>query len=368
MECESCGRHYGTHRKDCPWCGASAELAHKIEWGIESAEFALESIATQSLVFVEYVWGDAMLAVSGSLRALFIAAPGHDLICSDYSAIEAVVIAELAGEQWRKDVFNTHGKIYEMSASMVTGIPLDDILKFKEETGKHHPTRKQGKVMELACAYGGFVGSMQAFGADEFMSEQEMKDAVLSWRKASPAIVEMWGGQQRNWKTEYYGVEGMAILAISNPGAVFEYRGLKFQRRGDVFYIRLLSGREMAYHRPLLRPSERRQGTYSISYEGWNSNPKNGPMGWIRMDTYGPRLVENVVQATARDLQWHGILALEAAGYPVVLHVYDEDAAEVPEGWGSVEEFETIMSTMPDWAAGWPVRAKGGWRGKRYRK
>jgi DNA polymerase len=107
---------------------------------------------------------------------------------------------------------------------------------------------------------------------------------------------------------------------------------------------------------------------FAISYEGWNTNPKNGPIGWIRIDTYGGRLTENIVQATARDIQWYGMRNLTAAGYPIVLHVYDEDVAEVPEGFGSVEEFERIMSTMPPWAADWPIRANGGWRGKRYRK
>lgn len=384
--CESCERHYGAHLHACPWCGASADVSHKVEWGIESAEWALEAIATQSLDFVEYVWGDAMLAVSGSLRALFIAAFGKELLCSDYSSIEAVVVAELAGEEWRRKVFDTHGKIYEMSAAKISGVPFEDFMVHAGYTpeqlahpewwtlkpandGSHHPLRKKiGKVAELALGYQGWIGSMLAFGADEFMSEGEMKDAILAWRGASPAIVEFWGGQQRDYKTEYYGVEGMAVQAILYPGGVFEYRGHQFQVRGDAMYLRLVSGRELTYHRPRLSASTKRSGTYAISYEGWNSNPKNGAIGWIRMDTWGGRLVENIVQATARDIQWHGILNLEKAGYPIVLHVYDEDIAEVPEGFGSVEEFEAIMAIMPPWAAGWPIRAKGGWRGKRYRK
>lgn len=385
-ECESCERHYGAHLASCPWCGASGGLSHKVEWGIESAEWALESIATQTLDFVEYTWGDAMLAVSGSLRALFIAAEGKDLLCSDYSSIEAVVVAELAGEEWRRKVFQTHGKIYEMSAAKISGVPFEDFMThagYSPEQmqhpewwtlkpasgGSHHPLRKKiGKVAELALGYQGWIGSMLAFGADEFMSEEEMKTAILAWRDASPSIVEFWGGQQRNYRSEYYGVEGMAVQAILYPDTVFEYRGHQFQVRGDALYLRLVSGRELTYHRPRLAPSMKRSGTYAISYEGWNSNPKNGAVGWIRMDTWGGRLVENIVQATARDIQWYGILNLEKAGYPVVLHVYDEDISEVPEGFGSIEEFEAIMAIMPPWAAGWPIRAKGGWRGKRYRK
>jgi DNA polymerase len=382
----NCGRHYGTDRLTCSWCGAEVANSIKVEWGVEAAKDALETIGTKSLTYVEYVWGDAMLAVAGCLRTLFVAAEGYDLMCSDYSSIEAVVLAELAGEQWRKDVFRTHGKIYEMSASQITNIPFEEYMthvgytptqlsqhewwKLKPENkGSHHPTRKTiGKIAELAAGYGGWTGSMKAFGAEEFMTEEEMVKALKAWRNASPSIVEFWGGQERNWKTEYYGVEGMTILAIKHPGHIFEFRGHFFQVRDDVLFIKLLSGREMAYQRPRIGPNSRREGTLAISFEGWNSNPKNGAMGWQRMETYGPRLTENIGQATSRDIQWHGILALEAAGYPIVLHVYDEDIAEVPKGFGSLEEFERVMSAMPPWAAGWPVVAKGGWVGERYRK
>lgn len=198
-----------------------------------------------------------------------------------------------------------------------------------------------------------------------------MKTAILAWRAASPAIVEFWGGQERGrWRNatpELYGVEGMFVAAVLNPGREYEFRGFRFIMRGDCLYLRLLSGRYLSYHRPRLQPSDR--GGLSISYEGWNTNPKNGPPNqWIRMPTWGGRLTENIVQATARDIQWHGMLGLRRAGYPVVLHVYDEDIAEVPEGFGSVSEFEAIMSTMPAWAEGWPIKAQGGWRAKRYSK
>jgi DNA polymerase len=135
--------------------------------------------------------------------------------------------------------------------------------------------------------------------------------------------------------------------------------------------VRLLSGRELCYHGPRLHPSSREYvgaGVLEITYRTWNSNPKYGPVGWVTMQTYGGRLAENIIQATAHDIQRYGIEALEAAGYPIVLHVYDENVAEVPHGFGSIEEFESIMSRMPPWAADWPVRASGGWRGRRYRK
>ncbi|OYW62728.1 MAG: hypothetical protein B7Z31_00210 [Rhodobacterales bacterium 12-65-15] len=386
MECEGCDKHYGTELTTCPWCGASSTFAHKVEWGVECAEDALETFKPRSLDWAEYVWGNSMTALSNSLRALFIAAPGRELICSDYSSIEAVVIAMLAGEQWRIDLFRTHGKIYEMSASKITGIPFAEMMRHAGYTdeqlatnawwtqkpansGCHHPSRKTiGKVAELASGFQGWIGSWLAFGAGEFMSEDEIKSGILAWRAASPAIVELWGGQERNWNPEFYGVEGAFVQALLYPGALYRTHGMDFQMRGDVLFLKLLSGRELTYHRPRLAPSGRRTGTLSISYEGWNSNPKNGPMGWYRMETWGGRLVENIVQATARDIQWHGVLALERAGYPIVLHVYDEDVAEVPVGFGSVEEFERIMGVLPEWCADWPIKANGGWRGKRYRK
>jgi DNA polymerase len=350
------------------------------------AEDALESFKPRSLDWVEYVWGDAMLAISGSLRALFIADDDCDLMCSDYSSIEAVSMAMLSGEQWRIDLFRTHGKVYEMSAAKTIGVPFEEFMRHAGYTdeelaqpewwtrkprtpGSHHPARKTvGKVQELALQYGGWIGSMKAFGAEEFMSEDEMKASILAWRRASPCIVELWGGQERNWNPEMFGVEGAFVQAIQMPGVEFWTHGMRFQMRGDAMYVRLLSGREMTYHRPRLAPSSRRPGTLSISYEGWNTNPKNGPTGWLRRDTYGPKLVENFNQAHCRDIQWYGMLALEAAGYPVVLHVYDEDVVEVPKGFGSVAEVERIMGRMPPWAADWPIKAAGGWRGRRYRK
>ena len=195
-----------------------------------------------------------------------------------------------------------------------------------------------------------------------------MREVASAWRRASPAIVEFWGGQSRFGRPEMFGIEGAAVSAVLSPGQTFGCRGIQFEMVGDALYCRLLSGRYLTYHRPRLRPSERRYGDLTLSYEGWNSNPKNGPMGWIRMDTYGPKLVENIDQATSRDIQRHSLVQAEKQGYPIVLHVYDENVAEVPEGWGSIEAFEAIMNAMPPWATGWPIRAAGGWRGKRYRK
>lgn len=217
---------------------------------------------------------------------------------------------------------------------------------------------------------------MVAFGADAFLTPDEMKKGILEWRAASPMIVEFWGGQYRGlpWepggaKAELYGLEGAALKAMMQPGVWQTYRDIAYINWGDALMCRLPSGRCLTYQRPRVLAGEWfGLPTLNLSYEGWNTNPKNGAPGWIRINTYGGRLAENVVQATARDIQRHAQLQLEKAGYPIVLHVYDENVAEVPEGFGSVEEFETIMKTMPHWAHDWPIRASGGWRGKRYRK
>jgi DNA polymerase len=386
QHCPTCGGRHGAHNRTC-----SDRFTHlpgrvAVDWCIDAAEDALAVIATRSLEAVEYYFGEAMSALSGCLRSLFVAAQGHDLLSSDYSSIEAVVLAQIAGEQWRLDVFKTHGKIYELSVSKIAGIPFEEILAHKKTTGKHHPLRQTvGKVAELASGYQGWIGAWLAFDAGDFMSEDQIKQAILKWREASPAIVELWGGQERRrpqWRKEFYGVEGAAIQAIWNPGVEYKvtrldgsYSGVSFIRdttpafglpgTGGPLYCRLPSGRYLTYHNPRLSEGDR---GLAISYEGWNTNPKNGPKGWIEMRTWGGRLVENIVQATARDILRHAIVNLERCGYPVVLHVYDEIVCEVPEGVGSLAQFEKIMATMPPWAAGWPIKADGGWRGKRYRK
>ena len=359
--CGCCKRHYGLTKLLCPWCGADPTLnGTEVEWNPQAVEDSLCAMNTRSLAIVELYFDEAMAALSGCLRGMFVAREGYDLICSDYSAIEAVVLAELAGEGWRQDVFRTHGKIYEMSASKITGVPFEEFAEHRKRTGQHHPMRKKvGKLAELASGYQGWVGAWKAFGADEFFSDDEIKEAILAWRAASPSIVEFWGGQSRNWKPELFGIEGCVVNAILHPGQTFQHRGISYVMIGDALICRLLSGRPLTYHRPRLTESSRRRGEWSISYEGWNTNPKNGRVGWIRMYTWGGRLVENIVQATARDLQRFAILNQEKAGYPIVLHVYDENVAEVPEGWGSVEEFEWLLSLSPDWAAGWPVMAAG---------
>lgn len=397
----ACGRHTGAHLTACAWCGLPFPPGKKkAEWGPDAMEDVLEVIKTGDLSLVERAYADAMLCVSGCLRGLFWAAEGCDLIASDFSSIEGVVTACLAGEDWRVEMFATHGKAYELSVAKITGIPFAEIMAHAgyedverpewwkhraDKTKPHHPMRQTlGKVAELASGFGGWINAWKRFGADAFMNDDEIKKAILAWRDASPAIIELWGGQERRdgWerRPELYGLEGMAISAVLSPGQWFHvmrkdgtHSGVSYICHGDALYCWLPSGRALTYHAPRLSANQRAfGGQYSLSFEGYNTNPQQGPVGWVRMDTYSGKLCENVVQAVARDIQRYAIVNLEKAGYPVVLHVYDEDVVEVPHAFGSIEEVERIMGMMPDWATykgkPWPIRAAGGWRGPRYRK
>src|SRR3990167_1283228 len=163
----------------------------------------------------------------------------------------------------------------------------------------------------------------------------------------------------------------MAIKAVLNPNTWTQYRDAMFLCYNDVLYLRLPSGRCIAYHRPRLVESVDRfsqNSIYSLSYEGWNSNPKKGGYGWLRMDTYGGELCNNFIQGACADVFRQGMLNVEAAGYPIVLHTHDELISEVPVGYGSIEEYEQLMMTPAPWCAHWPLKASGGWRGKMYRK
>lgn len=230
-----------------------------------------------------------------------------------------------------------------------------------------------GHLIVHNSGYGGWIGAWLNFGADKFMDEATIKRNILAWRAASPKIVGAWGGQTNGnpWDGDryYYGLEGAFLQAVLQPNTFIPWRnGVGYIYKGGNVYCQLPSGRFITYHRVILNRHKKWEGLYSISYEGWNTNVKMGPMGWARLETYSGRLFENVVQAVARDILANAAINLHAKGYRLRLRVHDELVVSVPEGWGSVEEMEGIMNTLPAWAEGWPVRSAGGWRGKRFRK
>jgi DNA polymerase len=391
--CDFCGRHVGAKCEDCPECLAN-RFTKNNDWTVKSVEYAISDIMGQNLDNLINVWGDVVALMCGCLRGLFIASKGKKLICVDFSAIEAVAAACLSRCQWRIDVFNTHGKIYEQSAANATGVSFAEILQYKKDNGMHHPARKTiGKVRELAAGYGGWIGAFLAFGAGDFMTDAEIKADILKWRAESPEIERMWGGQYSHcgpgkwdYKPELFGLEGMAIKAILNPGECFHHIDISYAVYNDVLFCRLPSGRFLHYHKPRLTQthdklgrdctSERIDGewvktkvrdTWQITFEGHNSNPQKGAVGWQVLETYGGRLFENVDQAVSTDIQFLALERAEAAGYSIVMHTHDEGCAEVPEDFGSVEGMCAVFSERPTWASWWPLKAAG-WTHQRYQK
>lgn len=363
----------------CPRCG-SWLWGDEPEWTIEAVEQAIDDILNRDLFLIERIWGAPVDVLCGCLRGMFIARPGHKLVCCDFSAIEAVAAACLSRCHWRIEVFATHGKIYEASAAKATGIPFEEILAYKKQHGSHHPARKGvGKIRELAGGYGGWINAWKNFGADEYFEDDEaIKQDVLKWREESPEIVEMWGGQYRwcgpgkwDYAPEMHGLEGAAIQAILNPGTCYAVHDITYGVADDVLFCRLPSGRYLYYHRPRLHdvPDKLNRGpSLQITFEGYNSNPQKGRIGWGRWETFGGRLFENVVQAVSCDIQAEALLRLEKAGYPVVMHTHDEGTAEVPDDPAyNVPAMAAIMSERPSWAAWWPLKAAG-WEHYRYQK
>lgn len=210
------------------------------------------------------------------------------------------------------------------------------------------------------------------------MDDDEIKHQILAWREASPEIVEMWGGEYKwcgpgkwDYKHELHGLEGCAMQAIMYPGYEFTHYDISYFVRDDVLFCRLPSGRFLHYHEPRLVPIEdklRRGPAHSITFMGYNSNPLKGAVGWQRLETYGGRLFENVVQAVSRDIQAEALLRAEAAGYPIVMHTHDEGCAEVPDDPRyNVDDLCQIMAHPPTWCQWWPLKAAG-WEHKRYQK
>lgn len=399
---------YATHHGRTGGYGVQPANLYKGEWHTpEEVEAALAVIATRSLAAVELAYPNIgpLEVVGNVLRSLFIAGQGKTLISSDYSAIEDVVLAALAGEQWVLDVHHTHGMIYEAQIAMMTGIPFEDFVKHRTDTGgvatydangrllkikggKHHPLRQQGKLAKLSGGYASWINGWKKFGADKYYDDDKaIKRAILSYRDTVPNTVELWGGQTRNkfdrapdgsWapeRQEYYGLEGAAIQAVLNPGVAYRAGLIGFQMYGDCLYMQLPSGRLIHYHAPRLEPATRAYASpreLALSYEGWNTNPEKGPPAWIRMDLYGGVLTQNATGGTARDIMMHGLRNVERLGYPVVMQTYDEAVAEIPllkAIFGTcVAEFEAGLNDLPDYAKGWPIFARGGWVQHRYGK
>ena len=283
---------------------------------------------------LDMMFGNVPNVLSELIRTVLIPKPNHRFIVADFSAIEARVLAWIAGEQWRIDTFKNGGDIYCASASKMFKVPV-------EKHGVNGELRQKGKISELACGYGGSVGALKNMGAVEMgVQENELQGLINDWRNANPHIVRFW-----------YEVGNAAMKAIKEKTTV-PLGKLEFAYERGILFIRLPSGRWLSYIKP--RIGTNRFGGDSITYMGINSAKK-----WDRLETFGGKLTENIVQGTARDLLANALINAANAGYDTVFHVHDEIICEVPNGYGSVDELCKLMCIKPEWADGLPLNADG---------
>ena len=281
----------------------------------------------------EMLYDFVPLVLSELIRTAFVPKPGCRFYVADFSAIEARVIAWLAGERWRQDVFAGGGDIYCASASQMFHVPV-------EKNGVNGHLRQKGKIAELALGYGGSVGALKAMGALRMgINESELQPLVDVWRQANPKIVRFW-----------YAVDS-AIKECIKEKHDTKTHGIGFSLQSGILFITLPSGRKLAYVKP--RIGENRFGGESVTYEGIGGTKK-----WERLESYGAKFVENIVQATARDILAEAMLRLNNEGYGVVMHIHDEVVIEAPPET-SIDEICRVMGQTPKWADGLLLRADG---------
>lgn len=324
---------YGAN-KTGRWSAGLVQLHNLPQNKLPDLHIAREVAASGNANDMELLFGNVSDTLSQLVRTAFIAEDGKTLLVTDFSAIEARVLAWFANERWRLDVFNSHGKIYEASASQMFKIPLDQVTK---------DVRQKGKIAELALGYQGSVGAMEKMGALKMgLSQEELLPIVRAWRKANPNIVNLW----------YYVAEA-AIEAVENPGKTIKLAFLKFQVKNDVLFIKLPSGRCLTYIHP-----KTKEGHYGkvITFFGVDQETKK----WTREETYGGKLVENIVQGTARDLLGDAMLRLDKLGYIIPMHVHDEIVLEVDEGRASddLDIVNAVMRQEVSWAPGLPLKGE----------
>jgi DNA polymerase len=324
---------YGANRTG-RWAGRLVQVQNLPQNHLEDLKLARDLVKEGRFEDIELLFGNIPGVLSELIRTAFVPKEGHRFIVADFSAIEARVISWLAGEKWRLEVFASHGKIYEAAASMMFHVPI-------EEVTKGSPLRQKGKISELACGYGGGVGALKAMGALEMgVEEDELQGLIDNWRTANPRIVNFW------WE-----VDKAAITAVKERTKTRTH-GIIFTYQSGMLFVTLPSGRNLVYVKPKLMLNK--FGREGLTYEGIGATKK-----WERIETYGPKIVENIVQATSRDLLADAMLRLDRAGFAIVAHVHDEVICEVPEGKSSVEEICSFMSKGPKWAQGLPLTADG---------
>ena len=345
---------YGANRTG-RWAGRLVQVQNLPRTYTEPLELARDLVKGRKLDALKCIYGSVPDTLSQLIRTAFIAAPGNVLIDADFSAIEARVISWLAGEEWRLEVFRTHGKIYEASASQMFGVPIDLIKKGNPE----YALRQKGKVAELALGYQGSTGALINMGAlDMGIPEEDLPDIVSRWRDANKRIRDLW-----------YKVDAAAVQVITQGGSVgvssiILAHEWDAAQGTDYMTITLPSGRKLFYNAPQIGVNQ--WGNPSISYMGMDQTTKK----WKRIETYGGKLVENCVQAIARDCLAQAIEHLEAAGLPVIFHIHDEvviDIRPFADSEAMLAKTVEIMSRPVPWAPGLPLGADG-WVGKFFKE
>lgn len=342
---------YGANRTG-RWAGRLVQVQNLPRTYTQPLELARNLVKQRKLDNLRLIYGSVPDTLSQLIRTAFVASDGNVLIDADFSAIEARVISWLAGEQWRLEVFKTHGKIYEASASQMFGVPIERIKKGNPE----YALRQKGKVAELALGYQGGAGALINMGAlDMGIPEDDLPDIVQRWRDTNKRICDLW-----------YKMNSAAVEAISTGCSVGVGRLLvscEYDAAHEVEYLTVLlpSGRKLYYNSPQI--GENKWGGPSISYMGMDQTTKK----WKRIETYGGKLVENCVQAVARDCLAQAIENLEKEGLPVVFHIHDEVVIDCRADTATLDDVVDIMSRPIPWAPGLPLNADG-WVGGFFKK
>lgn len=326
-------QYYGAARTG-RWAGRRVQLQNLAQNHLDNIGTVRELVRARDLETLELAYDSVPDVLSQLIRTALVAKPGHTFLVADYSAIEARVVAWMAGEQWRMDVFAQGGDIYCSSASQMFHVPV-------VKHGVNGHLRQKGKIAELACGYGGGVGALKAFGADKMgLSEEEMLTIVQHWRRASPAIPRFWSATER-----------AARSALAHPGKTFTVQpcGVKYRRDADALRCKLPSGRILSYWGADLGQDGH------LYYMGQNQTTRK----WERTETWGGKLVENIVQAVARDCLAVAMLRLDDAGFQTLFTVHDEVIVEEPQGRRTWQDVAEIMGQPIEWAPGLLLRGDG---------
>ena len=322
------------------WAGRLVQVQNLPQNHLESLDYARYLVKQGDLDEFEMNYGNVTQVLSELIRTAFIAAPGHTFHVCDFSAIEARVIAWLAGEEWVLDVFRSNGDIYCANASRMFKVPV-------EKHGQNAALRQKGKIATLALGYGGGVSALEAMGGSKLgLTEDEEKEIVKLWRDSNPRIVKMWGI-----------IEKAAISAIKTGKSVTVHRGIQVGRRWGMLTITLPSGRTICYPRAVIETeyNDGWRGDHEIiEYEGLNQTTKK----WGSIRTYGGKLTENIVQAVARDILGIVILRAREKGLPVVFHIHDEIIVEATPDQ-TLDQVEALFSEPIDWCRDLPLKGAG---------